>query len=146
MMKAYKSMRISMRKLPLLTLLFASVTASAEWEQVGDTRQLKFEKYIDPDNVRQSGPMAIMRQVWEISNYLEPSKTRVASVKTLTEYDCQNRQLRVLKEFWFAEPWASGKELTPPEMNQAVSDWTPLAPGSVNEAIIDKVCPGREEG
>jgi hypothetical protein len=129
-----------------MILLTVCVTASADWVRVGDTLELKFEKYIDPDHVRQSGPMAIMRQVWEISNYLEPTKDRVASVKTLSEYDCQNRQLRVLKEFWFAEPWAKGRELTPAEMNQAMSQWTPITSNSVGEAIINMVCPGSEDG
>ncbi len=145
-MEAHTLMRMPMRKLLPLMLLPVSVLASAEWERVGDMRQLPFEKYIDPDNVKQSGPMAIMRQVWEISNYLQPSHDRGASLKTLAEYDCQNRRLRVLKEFWFAEPWARGKELTPPEMNQAAGDWTPIQPGSVSEAIIDIVCPSGDDG
>ena len=111
-----------MRKLIPLMLLPICITAAAEWVKVGDTRQLKFEKYIDPDTVKQSGPMAIMRQVWEIGNLLEPGADRVASVKTLAEYNCQTRQLRVLQEVRFTEPWAKGKDITPANLNQAPSD------------------------
>ncbi len=135
-----------MRKLLPVILLSVCATASADWVRVDATPGLKFEKYIDPDHVKQSGPMAIMRQVWEIDNYLEPTKDRIVSVKTLAEYDCQNRQLRVLKEFWFAEPWAKGRDLTPADMNQAVSHWTPVTSNSVGEAIINMVCPGGEDG
>ncbi len=135
-----------MRKLLPLILLPVCITAAAEWVKVGDTGQLKFEKYIDPDNVKQSGPMAIMRQAWEISNYLEPGKDGVASVKTLAEYDCQTRQLRVLKEFRFTEPWAKGKDITAANLNQAPSDWGAITPNSVGAAIIDIVCPSGEDG
>jgi hypothetical protein len=135
-----------MWKLLPLVLLLMHITASAEWVRVGDTRQLKIEKYIDPDTVKQSGPMAIMRQVWELENFLEPTKERIASVKILTEYDCQNRQLRVLKEFWFSETWAKGKELAPLDVDQAASDWNQIEANSVSAAIIDIVCPGGEGG
>jgi hypothetical protein len=122
------------------------MTASAEWVKVGDTRALKFEKYIDPDTVKQSGPMAIMRQVWELGNLLEPGNAGTRSVKTLAEYDCQNRKLRVLKERWFDQPWAKGKELTPADLNKAASEWSAITPNSVGAAIIDIVCPGGEDG
>ena len=135
-----------MRKLLPLMLLPVCITAAAEWVKVGDTRQLKFEKYIDPDTVKQSGPMAIMRQVWEIGNLLEPGADRVASVKTLAEYNCQTRQLRVLQEVRFTEPWAKGKDITPANLNQAPSDWIAITPNSVGGAIIDIVCPSGEDG
>lgn len=135
-----------MRKLLPLILLPLCVTAAAEWVKVGDTRQLKFDKYIDPDTVKQSGPMAIMRQVWEIGNFLEPGSDRVASVKTLAEYNCQTRQLRVLQEVRFTEPWAKGKDITPANLNQTPSDWIAITPNSVGGAIIDIVCPSGEDG
>jgi hypothetical protein len=90
--------------------------------------------------------MAIMRQIWDIGNFLEPGNDRVASVKTLAEYNCQTRQLRVLQEFRFTEPWAKGKEVTPANLNQAPSDWSAIAPNSVGDAIIDIVCPSGEDG
>ena len=135
-----------MWKLLPFVLLLMHITASAEWVRVGDTRHLKVEKYIDPDTVKQSGPMAIMRQVWELENFLEPTKEHIASVKILAEYDCQNRQLRVLKEFWFSEPWAKGKELAPLDVNQAASDWNSIEANSVSATILDIVCPGGESG
>jgi hypothetical protein len=122
------------------------MTASAEWVKVGDTRALKFEKYIDPDTVKQSGPMAIMRQVWELGNLLETGDAGTRSAKTLAEYDCQNRKLRVLKEQWFDQPWAKGNELTPADLNKAASDWDTITPNSVGAAIVDIVCPAGEDG
>jgi len=135
-----------MRTLLALLLLSFCVAASAEWVRVGDARLATLEKYIDPDNVKQTGPMAIMRQVWEIGNFLQPGNDRVASVKTLAEYDCQNRKLRVLQEFRFTEPWAKGKEVTPANLNKAPSDWSTIPPNSVGDAIIDIVCPSGEDG
>ena len=135
-----------MQKLLPLILLPLCITSSAEWVRVRPAHPHKGEQYIDPDQVKQSGPMAIMRQVWEMKNYPEPAKGDTASVKTLVEYNCQNRQLRVLKELLFTEPWAKGKETSPPATEQAAGGWTPITPGSSGEAIIDIVCPSGEDG
>lgn len=135
-----------MRQLMPLLLLTICVNAFAEWVKVGDTHQLGFEKYIDPDNVKQTGPMAIMRQVWEIGNYSQPTKDGVVSVQTLVEYNCQTRELRVVKEQWFTEAWAKGKEVTAANLNQAVSAWSPITPNSVGAVIIDMACPDGRDG
>ncbi len=135
-----------MRQLLPLVPLFVSVLACAEWVRVGDMNSPEIEKHIDPDNVRQSGPMAIMRQIWEIDHDSSLKKYGVASVKALVEYDCQNRQRRLLKQFWFSEPWAKGQELPPPQMHQAEGGWSPIMPRSAGETVIGMVCPSGEDG
>lgn len=135
-----------MRALLPLILLPLCVTASADWVRVDDTLQPNVERYIDPDNVKQSGPMAIMRQVWEIDNYPEQAKDHIAATKTLAEYDCQNRQRRVLKAFRFLERWSKATEVKPLEMDQVVSTWMPVSPNTAEEAVIAMVCPGGEDG
>ena len=134
-----------MRTLLALLLLSFCLAASAEWVKVGDARLATLEKYIDPDNVKQTGPMAIMRQLWEISNFTEPEKDGALSSKILAEYDCQNRQYRTLEQHRFTEAWARGRQLTPAELNQTASAWSAVTPSSINAAVIDVVCPGGDD-
>ena len=107
-----------MRHSLLLLLLLFHGHAIADWARIDNGRQANVEKYVDLDTIKQTGPMAIMRQVWEVSNYLFPDKTDVLSVKILMEYDCQNTQSRMIKEFWYSKLWAKGSDITPAEINQ----------------------------
>ena len=134
-----------MRTLLALLLLSFCVAASAEWVRVGDARLATLEKYIDPDNVKQTGPMAIMRQLWEISNFTEPEKDGALSAKILAEYDCQNRRYRTLEQHRFTEAWARGRQLKPPDLNQTATAWSAITPSSINAAVIDIVCPGGDD-
>jgi len=134
-----------MKKILPLLLLPVCFSASAEWVQVGNTSQANFEKFIDPEKVTQSGPMAIMRQVWELNNYRQKGTDDVTSEKILAEYDCQNRQLRLLKRSRFTGLWSTGTELPLDKLSQTDSDWIPIEPKSIEEEIIDTVCPdGRD--
>ena len=134
-----------MRTLLALLLLSFCLAASAEWVKVGDARLTTIEKYIDPDNVKQTGPMAIMRQLWEISNFTAPEKDGALSVKTLAEYDCQNRQYRTLEHYRFTEALAQGSQIKPANSHPSGSAWSAIAPGSVNAAVIDMICPGGDD-
>lgn len=131
-----------MNKLKLITFAILCGFAPAKWVKADTGIKKIHERYIDFDNIKQSGPMAIMRQVWEIINFLEPGEDGVLSIKTLSEYDCQNRKVRVLKEQMFAEPSVKGKELIPAYSNQIASQWSVIMPNSANETIINIVCPG----
>ncbi len=86
--------------------------------------------------------MAIMRQLWEISNFTAPEKDCALSVKTLAEYDCQKRQYRTLEQYRFTEALAQGSQIKPANSNPSACAWSAVAPGSVNAAVIDMICPG----
>jgi len=131
-----------MRTLLALLLLPFCFAASAEWVKVGDARLATSEKYTDADNVKQTGRMGIMRQLWEISNFTEPEKDGALSAKILAEYDCQNRQYRTLEQHRFTGAWARGRQLTPAELVPTASAWSAVTPNSINAAVIDEVCPG----
>lgn len=135
-----------MKKLLPLLILPICFSAFADWVRVGETNTLNFEKFIDPENVKQSGPMAIMRQVWEISNYLQKGSDETVSEKVLAEYDCQNHRVRLLKHLKFTGLWSTGSELLPGNLNQTESNWTSIEPKSIEEEIINMVCPdGRDD-
>jgi len=95
-----------MKTLFLLLLFSFSQAALADWSRVAETSHPEPQQYLDLDSVKQTGPMAIMRRVWELRNYSTPHHDKVRSIKRLSEYDCMDRRHRVVQELWFTDPWA----------------------------------------
>ncbi|MFM7522883.1 MAG: surface-adhesin E family protein [Betaproteobacteria bacterium] len=135
-----------MRTLLAFLLLLFCLAASAEWIKVDDARMAAAQKYIDPNDVKQTGPMAIMRQLWEITNLIEPDKDGAASIKILAEYDCQNQQYRILEQYRFTEAWAQGIQIASPDAIQSAGPWSIITSTNASAAVIDIVCPGGEGG
>jgi hypothetical protein len=134
---------LGMTMKPILAVLLSSLagTAWADWQKIRESGPLEYETFIDIATVRQRGPMATMRRVWEIRNVPEPAEGRAASTRTLAEYDCQNRRPRILEESRFSAHWSSGQELTPAREKDSGRGWKPLEPEAVEERIFHEVCP-----
>ena len=138
--------RAKMKKLFPWILLFATATAFANWEKINGPSGALYEKFIDINAIRQSGPMNTMRRVWEINNLTNSSSSNisssnVSSVKQHVEYDCKDRRYRVIEERSFSERWAKGESLTVAPANSKPIDWSAIAPGSITETIFNRVCP-----
>ena len=99
------------------------------------------ETFIDTGTVRQTGPMATMRRVWQLSNRPPGGASGIGSIKSLVEYDCKDRRVRVLEVGHFADVWARGDKLdvAAPDLNGR--DWIGIAKGSLGEAVFLRVCP-----
>ena len=135
-----------MKKLISLLLLTVCFPTYADWVPIIDANNTSFEKFIDLENVKQSGPMAIMRQVWELNNYLQKDASGIFSDKILVEYDCQNHQLRLLKRLKSTGHWAMNQELPSEIVTLTEGSWSPINPTSIEEKIINTVCPeGRDD-
>ena len=135
-----------MKTLFLLLLFSFSQAALADWSRVAETSHPEPQQYLDLDSVKQTGPMAIMRRVWELRNYSTPHHDKVRSIKRLSEYDCMDRRHRVVQELWFTDPWAKGESVPPPLRDDAELAWRPIAPRSINEIILDEMCPHENDG
>ena len=135
-----------MKTLFLLLLFSFSQAALADWSRVAETTHPEPQQYLDLDSVKQTGPMAIMRRVWELRNYSTPHHDKVRSIKRLSEYDCMDRRHRVVQELWFTDPWAKGESVPPPLRDDAELAWRPIAPRSINEIILDEMCPHENDG
>ena len=143
--------RAKMKKLFPWILLFATATAFANWVKIDGPSGALYEKFIDINAIRQSGPMNTMRRVWEINNLTNASSSNissnsvsssnVSSVKQHVEYDCKDRRYRVIEESSFSERWAKGESLTVAPANPKPGDWNTIAPGSTTETIFNRVCP-----
>lgn len=127
--------------LPCVLLLFShTVCAGPAWLKVPAASDASMEKFIDTNNIRQTGPMSIFRRVWEITNHAQKNSDQGLSVKSQVEYDCMERRVRVLEESTFAAPWAQGEILN--TVKPATSpDWSAIGKGTGSEAIFFLVCP-----
>ena len=140
-----------MKKLFPWILLFATATAFANWVKIDGPSGALYEKFIDINAIRQSGPMNTMRRVWEINNLTNASSSNissnsvsssnVSSVKQHVEYDCKDRRYRVIEESSFSERWAQGESLTVATTDAKPSDWSAIDLGSITESIFNRVCP-----
>ena len=130
-----------MKPLVPLLLLFTGATASADWTKISDAAGNSPERFIDMTSIRQTGPMATMRRVWEMSNLAKGLSDKAASIKSYTEYDCKDRRVRVLEEDHYAELGAQGEKLGGAEPDSKLREWSDIGKGSVSEMIFNRVCP-----
>ena len=135
-----------MKTLILLALLSFCQLAFADWSRIAEKSHPEPQQYIDLDSVKQTGPMAIMRRVWELRNYSKPVNGGVRSIKRLSEYDCLNHRHRVIQELWFTDPWAQGQQVATGRKDEADPAWRPIKAKSINKVILDEMCPHENDG
>ena len=124
-----------------LVCAFASAVACAEWVKVDQATDTSPETFIDVKAIRQTGPMNIMRRVWQLNNLAKPSSVQALSIKTQVEYDCKDRRVRSIEEAYFPEHWARGERLAPAGTDAKPGDWNGITRGSLADAVFKRVCP-----
>jgi hypothetical protein len=135
-----------MRTFRTYVILFGclvSVNSSvlAEWQRLSGEQSIGRQLFMDPQSVKQAGPMAIYRQVQVLSqgpNLLAPT---AASTVTLYEYDCVSFRARVLRVVGFDEPWAAGNTLKLPLPSTTEAQWHTPAEASLAEPMVAALCP-----
>ena len=127
-------------KLACLLISVFATSVKAEWTTIVSDPRLKLEHYIDQDSVKQSGPMAIYRQVQVLRQGDELAKLGIQSVLGNYEYDCMNVKFRTLHEIAYKELWAKGESSV---MSPAVgmSEWMTLPQNPLGQMTFDLVCP-----
>lgn len=124
---------------------------AAQWVSVGTGSSHPLPVYIKPETVRQSGPMAIYRQVEELHHAAAPvareSETPAGSVWQLVEYDCMQPRVRILKRTAYSGRWANGVEVPtiPTVPPPSRPDWRNLADHPFALDVIREVCPGLQD-
>ena len=122
-------------------LVLVSSSVMAEWQRLGGEQSNGRQLFMDPQSVKQAGPMAIYRQVQVLSqgpNLLAPT---AASIVTLYEYDCVSFRARVLRMVGFDEPWAAGNTLKLPSPSTAAAQWHTPAEAGLAEPMVAALCP-----
>ena len=131
-----------MRPYLLCWLLFMLCTASkAEWVKVAEDNPLEQELYLDLEGVKQSGPMAIYRQL-RVLTQSSPQIGVPASMITIYEYDCMNSKVRILDITDFEERGAKGEKAVSKPVPSNLRGWGDLPKNYLGKKTIDLLCPG----
>ena len=129
-----------------LVVVFSHSIASAAWTQLDpDLSATDQRRYVDLVTVRQAGPMAIYRQVSELTVYPTHLEFGAISILRTSEYDCMTARVRVLTEAGFRSPWADGQTLRIPMEYRRQGDWYALSAHPAGAAVWNLLCPGGAE-
>lgn len=101
-------------------LLAISLTAAAEWVEVGKTDRGTF--YIDNGTIRKDGHF---RRVAGLQNLSRPGSVGEMSRQALEEYDCKEQQIRVLSISAHSKPNSRGETLL---KSDSRSTWRKIPP------------------
>lgn len=123
-----------------LFFIFTSPFVMAEWQILSDGGSDEPQQYIDLQNVKQAGPMAIYRQVQVLSQGADVSTPDVLSTLLLYEYDCMNTKFRLLEASGFSMQWAKGQAMTL-SVPSSSTKWLPLPLQALGQKTFDLVCP-----
>ena len=123
-----------------LFFIFTSPFVMAEWQILSGGGPTDAEQYIDLQSVKQSGPMAIYRQVQVLSQSAAVSTPGVLSTLVLYEYDCMNAKFRLLEEAGFSLQWAKGQTM-PLSVSSSPTKWLPLPLQALGQKTFDLLCP-----
>jgi len=120
-----------MRYMVAALFLLASAPAAAGWVKYGENDEATF--YVDP-RVRVDGEL---RTVWQLEDLKRRDSSGVMSRRSLQEFDCKTKRGRVLSASFHSELSVKGSVLG---SSETPGEWHDVAPGSVAEAILRKVC------
>jgi len=127
-----------------LFFIFISPFVMAEWQILSDGGSDEPQQYIDLQNVKQAGPMAIYRQVQVLSQGAAVSTPDVLSTLLLYEYDCMNTKFRLLEATGFSMQWAKGQAMTL-SVSSSSTKWLPLPLQALGQKTFDLLCPDGKE-
>ena len=74
-------------------------------------------------------------------NFARREAHTALSAKSLWEYDCKDRRVRVLEETYYVGPWAQGDRALSQSKEVQFGVWSPIGKGSPTETIFNRVCP-----
>lgn len=122
--------------------LLVSPAVIADWTKITAGNILEPDQYIETNSVKQTGPMAIYRQVNVLSQGPALLAEDLASKRSIYEYDCMNKKFRVLQSIGFRKAWATGDQVVLKSTTQNLKEWHDLPPNSLGQVTFDILCPG----
>ena len=113
-------------------LLLACLPASAEWSYVDGSEG--YERYLDRETIARDGKLA---RVWEVDDIAVPDQSGVQSLRSRTEYDCEDRKYRVLYLSGHSDHMTEGAQLF---SGQVDGEWKPVLDDTLGELSMDIAC------
>ena len=128
-------------------VLLISIRASAiaEWTQVAKATRNESAQYIDQETIRQSGPMAIYRQVHVLTQGPALPNQGISSKLSVYEYDCMNSKLRVLETSGFSAAWAQGEKIELQPSSPTSRQWQNLPNHALGQVTFNMLCPSGKD-
>lgn len=122
----------------VLAILLAGAGGSAAAEWVGVGRNESNVLYADPATIRRDGDLVKM---WNLVDLriarTDLGGTNYFSQKAEFEYDCNDRQVRLLSYSWHTGKMGGGQT---GESNSVPDDWEPILPESGMEFLWRVAC------
>jgi hypothetical protein len=123
-----------------LFFMLISPFVMAEWQLLSEANPQESKQYIDLQNVKQTGPMAIYRQVRVLTQGAAVAANGVLSTLALYEYDCMNTKFRLLQTSGFSRQWAEGERMTVSTSSGPIQ-WLSLSAQTLGQKTFDLLCP-----
>jgi hypothetical protein len=123
-----------MRKAILILLTVGSSNATAAWTPTSASEA--GTAYIDSATIRRAGDKLKMRELMDYK--IAPDKDHpYKSMRKQTEYDCKEKQSRLLFASSHSEKLGNGEAVT---TVAEASNWMAIVPGSVGEMLWKVAC------
>ncbi|MDP1550359.1 MAG: hypothetical protein Q8L97_09400 [Nitrosomonas sp.] len=128
-----------MKKLLLtLALTFVSTSTMAEWTRVGESdKKGGYTAYAGLASIRKAGDKAKMWTLFDYKVVQKASGVEFLSEKIRREYDCKEKQMRVLAYSLFGWNMESGDLIRSYSQPQK---WAAVKPGSIDEMEWKVAC------
>ena len=131
----------TMKKLLLaLVLFFVSASAMAEWALVKEEDE--YSVYADFATIRKEGNKAKMWALYDYIRVQEVTGGKSASVKEQSEYDCKEKQRRLLAYSWFSKNMGLGNIVY---TDSQPTKWRPITPKNAVDILWESAC-GKQPG
>ena len=119
-----------------LMLLVTAGAVSAEWTVAGGNDQ--FVQYVDRATIRRNGNSVKMWDLFDYKTVQKRAGDAYLSVKSQSEYDCKEEQIRILALLYFSGKMGSGKVVY--STSEASTQWRPISPASIGETLWKVAC------
>ena len=127
-----------MRKAILMMLLaVVSSSAMAEWVEVSGDEGGTFSVYANPATIRWTDHKVKMWDLYDYKTAKELAGKTFMSVESQSEYDCKEKQQRILYTTTHSENMGRGEVVS---ASIKPHDWEPNRPNSVGEALWRIAC------
>jgi hypothetical protein len=130
----------STRGILSLLLGLMSGSAAAEWTAVGRGNDI-FSAFADKATIRTRGASVSMSGMYDFRKRdYTPDGKGLFSTVVLREYDCRQRQVRLLSSIDFSGHMGAGEAVS---TSARTGRWESIVPGGVDEAYWKLACGGQ---
>ena len=125
----------------LAFLLLTASQALAEWVEVNFLSKRGMTTHIDLQTIRLHGNLS---QLWTLDDFREAQQSRWSapyrSAKALQEFDCAERQSRIVLMTRYAENMGMGEVVL--NADEPDKDWITIPSGSITNLLFKMACGG----